>query len=43
MDDWLNFIMEGGKHEVLSMFDYKENLGQFFKGPMFCVEIKVWS
>ncbi len=42
MNDWLNFIMEAGKHEVLSMFDYKEKLGQFFKGAMFVVEIKVW-
>ncbi len=42
MGDWLNFIMEGGKHEVLSMFDYRENLGQNFKGLMFGVEIKVW-
>jgi len=34
--------MEGGKHEILSMFDYREKLGQFFKGPMFGVEIEVW-
>jgi hypothetical protein len=40
--DWLNFIREGGKHEILSMFDYKEKIDQIFKGPMFVVEIKVW-
>jgi len=33
MVDELKFIMERGKHEVLSMFGYRENLGQFFKGP----------
>jgi hypothetical protein len=42
MGDLLNFIMERGKHEVLSMFDYREKLSQFFKDPMFGVEIKVW-
>jgi hypothetical protein len=32
--------MERGKHETLSMFGNKKKLGQFFKGPMFGVEIK---
>jgi hypothetical protein len=32
--------MERGKHEILSMFGYRKKLGQFFKGPMFGVEIK---
>jgi hypothetical protein len=34
--------MEGGKHEVLSMFGYREKLGWSFKGPIFGVEIEVW-
>ncbi len=34
--------MGRGFSEVLSMFGYRENLGQFFKGPMFGMEIKAW-
>jgi hypothetical protein len=34
--------MERGKHEILPMFGYRKKLGQFFKGPMFDVEIKAW-
>jgi hypothetical protein len=39
MVDWLNFR---GKHEIFSMFGYREKLGQFCKGPMFGVEKKAW-
>jgi hypothetical protein len=34
--------MEKEFSKVLSMFGYREKLGQFFKCPMFGVEIKAW-
>jgi hypothetical protein len=40
MVDWLNFIKVRGKHEIFSMFGYREKLGQFYIGPMFGVEKK---